>query len=328
MADEERKEVTNEEEKKEKVKKEPKPKGYYKDKLTPSFAKENRAKKEAAIAAIDLATLSKPVNDVATSGPKKMKDFSLWARWKTFLVGFVGVVCIIGIWWLYAIIREAGGQTSWLSSPDLVWQAFVQTVSNGILWKHLSYSLQRILIGYLLALVSSIPVAFIMAWYKPFRAFLDPFIQFMRCIPPIAYVPIVVAAFGPGEESKYFIIWLAVFLTMTVTIYQGVRNVDLTLVKAAYTFGARDRNLFLGVIVPSAFPFILTAMRLGVGAAMTTLVAAELTGATYGLGSYINTMGSNLAMNYAVMGILVLGFFGILFDKVLLVIEKRLTRWK
>lgn len=285
------------------------------------------------VSKIDLSKLSKPVNDVATSGPKKMKDFSLWPFWKTALVGLIGVLFVIFAWWLYSFIRESNNQTSWISSPPEVWERFIYMASsegNFNLWKHLGYSMQRVLVGYAIAVVTSIPVAFVMAWYRPVRAFLDPFIQFMRCIPPIAYVPIVVAAFASmgSESAKYFIIWMAVFLTMTVTIYQGVRNVDLTLVKAAYTFGAKDRNLFTGVIVPSAFPFILTAMRLGVGAAMTTLVASELTGTTYGLGSFINTKGSNLEMGYAIMGIIVLGICGILLDKVLLFVEKRLTRWK
>ena len=299
-----------------------------KTKATPKFVTEAKVKREEEIKAVDLTALTKPINDAATSGPKKMKDFSAWAGWKTFCVGLIGVIAVIGIWWAYAAITTSLGGTSWLSSPPEVWDRFIATASNGILWEHLWASLQRILVGYAIALVVSIPVGFIMAWYKPFRAFLDPFIQFLRCIPPIAYVPIVAAAMGPNESAKYFIIFLACFLTMTVTIYQGVKNVDLTLVKAAYTFGARDRNLFLGVIVPSAFPFILTAMRLGVGVAMTTLIAAELTGATVGLGSYINLQASNLRMDNAVMGIIVLGVFGILFDKILLVIEKRLTRWK
>jgi len=289
---------------------------------------EKKEARDEAIASYDLSKLSKPVNDVETSGPKKMKNFDLWPTWKSTLVGLAGIIAVIIVWSIYAFICENNGETSWLSSPWGVCKTFVETVQNGVLRKHLSFSMQRIIIGYLLALITSIPVAFVMAWYKPFRAFFDPFIQFMRCIPPIAYVPVVVAAMGVGETPKYFIIWLAVFLTMTVTIYQGVRNVDLTLVKAAYTFGARDKDLFSGVIVPSAFPFILTAMRLGVGAAMTTLVAAELTGAMYGLGSFINSQGTNLEMDYAIMGIIVLGLFGIFFDKVLLVVEKRLTRWK
>lgn len=299
----------------------------------PKFIQRQIDKKEAEIESVDVSSLSKPINDAATSGPKKMKDFTLWAGWKTALVGLAGVIFVIFIWWLYAYIKvNVMNGTSWISDPWTVLQKFIDMAGreNTYLWEHLGMSLQRVVIGYLIAIVTSIPVAFIMAWYKPVRAFLDPFIQFLRCIPPIAYVPIVVAAFASGnpESAKYFIIWMACFLTMTVTIYQGVRNVDLTLVKAAYTFGARDRNLFIGVIVPSSFPFILTAMRLGVGAAMTTLVASELTGTTLGLGSFINTQGSALNMSSCVMGIIVLGICGILLDKVLLFVEKRLTRWK
>jgi len=299
----------------------------------PKFIQKQIDKKEAEIESVDVSSLSKPINDAATSGPKKMKDFTLWAGWKTALVGLAGVVFVIFVWWLYAYIKvNVMNGTSWISDPWTVLQRFIDMAGreNTYLWEHLGMSLQRVLIGYLIAIVTSIPVAFVMAWYKPVRAFLDPFIQFLRCIPPIAYVPIVVAAFASGnpESAKYFIIWMACFLTMTVTIYQGVRNVDLTLVKAAYTFGARDRNLFMGVIVPSSFPFILTAMRLGIGAAMTTLVASELTGTTLGLGSFINTQGSALNMASCVMGIIVLGICGILLDKILLFVEKRLTRWK
>ena len=301
----------------------------FKEKITPKFVKDYYQKKEDEIAAVDLINLSKPVNDVATSGPKKMKDFSLWPGWKSALVGVAGVIFVIIIWWIYAAVCEAVGKTSFLSSPIAVCEAFYnQAIASSNLWTHLWYSLQRIIVGYLIALVAAIPVGFLMAWYKPVRAFLDPFIQFLRCVPPIAYVPVVVALFGTNESSKYFIIFLAVFLTMAVTIYQGVKNVDLTLVKAAYTFGARDRNLFMGVVVPSAFPFILTAMRLGVGAAMTTLVASELTGTAYGLGAFINSQGGQLAMDNCIMGILVLGIFGIVFDKGLLAFEKRVTRWK
>ena len=300
----------------------------FKTKATPKFVTEAKVKREEEIKAVDLAALTKPINDAATSGPKKMKDFSAWAGWKTFCVGLIGVIAVIGIWWAYAAITTSLGGTSWLSSPPEVWDRFIATASNGILWEHLWASLQRILVGYAIALVVSIPVGFIMAWYKPFRAFLDPFIQFLRCIPPLAYVPIIVVALGTGESSKYFIIWLACFLTMTVTIYQGIRNVDMTLIKASYTFGARDKNLFIDVVVPSSFPFILTAMRLGVGVALTTLIAAELTGGRFGLGAFVNSMGNVTRFAEAFMGIIILGAIGIIFDKLLLLLERRLTRWK
>ena len=297
----------------------------------PKFIRDYKVERQAQVDAVDLTKLSKPVNDVETSGPKKMKDFSNWASWKNALVGIVGIVFIVFVWWLYSYVVTNKGGTSYISSPqEVIHQFYELGIKGTYFWKHLGSSLQRIVVGYCVAFVCSIPIAFLMAWYRPFRAFLDPFIQFMRCIPPIAYVPIIVAlCTGTGEEtSKYVIIFIAVFLTMTVTIYQGVKNVDLTLVKAAYTFGAKDKNLFLDVIVPSAFPFILTAMRLGIGAAMTTLVAAELTGTSLGLGFFINSMANNLEMGCAMLGIIVLGIFGIIFDKLLLAFEKRMTRWK
>ena len=316
----------------------PSPSKESKKQKRPSFFAKRREKRLEAIAAVDVDLLSRPSNSAAAKAPKKMKDFAPWVWWKNALVGLGGIACVFILWQIYAVVTASRGNTMFLSSPAGVWEALANlsrvttTTANGarvsLLWEHISMTFSRVLIGYAIALGLSIPVAFLMAWYKPVRAFLDPFIQFLRCIPPIAYVPLVVAAMGVGESAKYFIIFLACFLTMTVTIYQGVRNVDLTLVKAAYTFGAKDRNLFLGVIVPSAFPFILTAMRLGVGAALTTVVAAELAGAIYGLGALVQNMASAARYDYTIAGILILGLFGIVFDRLLLLLEKRLTRWK
>ena len=98
---------------------------------------------------------------------------------------------------------------------------------------------------------------------------------------------------------------------------------------ACFDSNELDFNTLLkDVIVPSSFPFILTAMRLGVGAALTTLVAAELTGTTYGLGAMIQSQASNLNFGVAIMGIIILGVFGIILDKILLFAEKKLTKWK
>lgn len=299
------------------------------------FIEERKAKKQAEVDAVVVENLSRPVNDVATSGPKKMKDFSPWAFWKSALVGLGGVLFAIILWQIYAVVCNLNNTTSFLSSPLNVCQAIGSMATTSLvrgdpplLFIHMGFTFSRVIVGYAIALVCAIPISFLMAWYKPVRSFIDPFIQFLRCIPPIAYVPLVVAAMGVGEPAKYFIIFLACFLTMTVTIYQGVKNIDLTLVKAAYTFGAKDRDLFLDVIVPSAFPFILTAMRLGVGAALTTVVAAELTGTQYGLGALVQNQAQNLQFDYAISGIVILGVFGIVFDKLLLYIEKKLTKWK
>lgn len=115
-------------------------------------------------------------------------------------------------------------------------------------------------------------------------------VQFHRNIPPLAYVPLVVIGVGVGRTPQVIVIWLATFLTMTVTIFQGVINVDETLIKAARVLGAKDSDLFVKVIFPATTPFIITAIRLGISTALTTLIAAESTGAVAGLGMRIKAL--------------------------------------
>jgi NitT/TauT family transport system permease protein len=269
-----------------------------------------------------------PAPDRNYRGAKKMKDFSDGKKWFNTCMVILSIIIGFLLWWLLSATVEKVHY--FLSTPAEVWQAFVaRAITKNWYWTDVGTSLTRVLVGYSLAFVVSIPVAFLMAWYRPARNALDPWIQFFRTIPPIATIPIMIVAFGgTGEPPKYAIIFIAVFLTMTVTIFQGIRNIDLTLVKAAYTFGAKDRNLFLDVIVPDSFPFILTAMRLGVGAALTTLIAAEMTGATDGLGAMIMNASGNNRIDIVIMGIISIGIIGFTFDRLLLILEKILTRWK
>ncbi|MGN1191001.1 MAG: ABC transporter permease, partial [Candidatus Ornithospirochaeta sp.] len=143
-----------------------------------------------------------------------------------------------------------------------------------------------------------------------------------------ALIPMVILLMGTGEKSKISVIFITSFLVITVTIYQGVKNIDLTLVKAAYTFGANDLSIFLTVIVPHSFPFILTAARLGVSTALTTLIAAEMTGTFYGLGSMIQTAQIYFRMDKVMLGIICIGVIGFILDRILLLLEKKLTAWQ
>ena len=124
-------------------------------------------------------------------------------------------------------------------------------VSRGLLFKDIGSSLISVLLGFLIGFVTAVPVAFLMAWYRPVRFIIEPWIQFIRNIPPLAYVPLVVIGVGVGRTPQVIVIWLATFLTMTVTIFQGVINVDETLIKAARVLGAKDSDLFVKVNFPS-----------------------------------------------------------------------------
>ncbi len=260
------------------------------------------------------------------SSVKKMKDFGDGKKWVNITIMCASVVGLLLLWLILS--NTIPKVETFISTPQKVWDALIARINLGWYWEDVWMSFQRVLIGFSLAVVCSIPMAFLMAWFKTFRAIVDPWLQFFRTIPPIAIIPIMIAVFGTGEQPKYAIIFIAVFLSMTVTIYQGIRNVDLTLIKAAYTFGSKDRHIFMDVIIPSAFPFILTAMRLGVGAALTTLIAAEMTGASEGLGALIQIASGSNRIDVVMMGIVSIGVIGFTLDRILLVVEKLLTRWK
>ena len=206
--------------------------------------------------------------------------------------------------------------------------AFKTVTEREILWTDIQSSMISVLLGFALGFVSSVPVAFLMAWYRPVRYIVEPWIQFIRNIPPLAYVPLVVIAVGVGRVPQVIVIWIATFLTMTITIYQGVRNVDETLIKAARVLGAKDSDLFVKVIFPATTPFILTAVRLGSSVALTTLIAAESTGAFAGLGMRIRSFNNSYEVEPMLLYIILIGIIGITIEKVIKFLEKKLTGWQ
>ncbi len=265
---------------------------------------------------------------------RKLKDFSDGSPKIRTFKNVLSLVCGILIWWLLSTLPGVGVI---LAGPqDIIRDALPELLNDGVsgefermlLLKHIRWSFQRVFFGWAIAFICAIPVAFLMGWYRTFRDLLDPWIQFLRTIPPIALIPMVILLMGTGEQAKITVIFITSFLVMTVTIYQGVRNLDYTLVKAAYTFGAGDLSIFIRVVVPYAFPFILTAARLGVSTALTTLIAAEMTGTFYGLGSMIQTAQIYFRMDKVMLGIICIGIIGFILDRMLLFAEKKLTRWQ
>ena len=265
---------------------------------------------------------------------RKLKDFSDGPASARHIKHILSRVCGVLIWWLLSLMPGVGVI---LAGPqDIIRKALPELLNDGssgeferfLLVKHIRWSFQRVLLGWAIAFAAAIPTAFLMGWYRTFRDIVDPWIQFLRTIPPIALIPMVILLMGTGEKAKITVIFITAFLVMTVTIYQGIRNLDYTLVKAAYTFGANDFSIFVRVVVPYTFPYILTAARLGVSTALTTLIAAEMTGTFYGLGSMIQTAQIYFRMDKVMLGIICIGIIGFILDRLLLLAEKKLTRWQ
>ena len=239
--------------------------------------------------------------------------------------GVLSFLLALLVWWLISQSKH-GGKV--FASPLKVVNALISSAESGSLWKHFIASFRRIILGFLLAFACAVPVAFLLGWYKTLCRLVEPWIQFLKNIPPISYIPLIVVAAGVGEESKVAVIFIACFLTMTITIFQGVKNVDMTLIKAARVLGANDFVIFTKVVVPASFPFIMTAMRLGLSSSLTTLIAAEMTGAAKGLGVLIQTASQFFKIDTVLMGIVVIGVLGLLLQKLVRVLEKKALSWQ
>lgn len=257
---------------------------------------------------------------------KKQEGFSqklnIVPGWVWVMISFLIAVATL------KLLSLVPGTAMVFASPEDMIKSFIKKAGDGTIWKHIGASLFRVFGGFIFGFIIAIPVAFLMGWYKIFRNLVEPWIQFIRNIPPIAYIPLVIAGVGVGEEAKIVVIFIATFLVMVISIYQGVRNVDVTLIKAAKVLGAKNKDIFLKVVIPASTPFILVGVRLGLSAALTTLVAAEMTGASSGLGMMVTSAGQYYDMATVLMGIIVIGIIGLTLEKIVKFLERKLTGWQ
>jgi len=207
------------------------------------------------------------------------------------------------------------------ATPKEVFLALKELFDSGRLFVHIGASLSRSLSGFGLAFICSLPVAFLMGWYKSCQLI-------VKSIPPIAYISLVIVAQGVGESAKVTVIFVGSFLVMVINIYQGVKNVDVTMIKAAQVLGAKDFTIFTKIVLPASLPFILVGMRLGLASSLTTLIAAELTGAQVGLGQMIQEASMYFRMDIVLAGIIIIGIIGTILDQIVSFLERRLTSWQ
>ncbi|MFD2028574.1 ABC transporter permease [Promicromonospora aerolata] len=264
------------------------------------------------------STVSTPTATKNGSPPRRRAG----KRTTLLVLNTVSVVGGIGIWWLLAL---SGLQ---LPTPPEVLVQGIELWSDGTLMEDLSASLGRVLAGFLLGSAAAVPVGFLMGWYTPARGLFEPWIQFFRTIPPLALLPLVLVLMGIGEMPKVFVIFLAAFLACVISTYQGVVSVDRTLINAARVLGAGDGTIFVRVVVPASSPFILVGMRVGLGSAWATLVAAELLAAQAGLGFRMQQAQTYYDLATIFVSIVVIGILGLTMDRLLLLAETRLTGWQ
>jgi ABC-type nitrate/sulfonate/bicarbonate transport system permease component len=222
-----------------------------------------------------------------------------------------------------------------LPSPLQVISGLGELIFSGmppghLLHKHIFYSLIRVGLGFALAVVLAIPLGLFMGWSKRWQALIRPLIEMVRPIPPLAWIPIAILWFGIGLKSAAFIIFLGAFFPILLNTISGVVSINPTLIEAARTLRARQKDIFLKVFLPGSVPAIFVGLRIGVGIGWMTLVAAEFTGVRegYGLGYMIMTARDIQRPDEIIAGMLVIGLMGLFIDWALRRLEARMIPWK
>jgi len=220
----------------------------------------------------------------------------------------------------------------WLPAPDSVWKRLISVASEGYqnvtLAEHLSFSLFRVIVGFVLGAAVGIPLGYAMGLSNWFRGWFDPIVEFMRPVPPLALIPLVIIWAGIGEQGKIILLFLAALWIMAIGARSGVSGVNITKVHAAYSLGASKVQILRHVIIPNSLPEIFTAARVAMGVCWGTVVAAELVAAEKGVGKMIVAASKFQDTDIVLMGIILIGIIGFGIDVLMRLAEKWLVPWK
>jgi NitT/TauT family transport system permease protein len=232
----------------------------------------------------------------------------------------LGVAVVLLAAW-HGAVRWSG--TDIFPTPREVLRGLVELVQQGLLFKYIVASLFRVTWGFGLAVLMGVPLGLVLGWFRPAFAALNPFIQFLRPISPIAWIPVAILWFGVKDTAPIFLIFLASVFPITVSTMAAVQNMQQVYLRAAQNFGLSGVPLFRRVIFPAALPQIITGIRIALGVAWLVVVAAEMIAVNSGLG-YLIIDARNAGKRYdlVVAGMVMIGLIGLVLDLLVRQLEK------
>ena len=220
----------------------------------------------------------------------------------------------------------------YLPPPEQVWSRTINVIQEGFrsftLVEHLGYSLFRVVAGFICGALVGIPLGYAMGLSNWFRGWFDPIVEFMRPVPPLALIPLVIIWFGIGEAGKVILLFLAALWIMAIAARSGVSGVNISKVHAAYSLGASKWQIMRHVIVPNSLPEIFTGARVAMGVCWGTVVAAELVAAEQGAGMMIMVASRFQNTDIVILGIILIGVIGFGIDMLMRWAERILVPWK
>ncbi|MCD7855382.1 MAG: ABC transporter permease [Clostridiales bacterium] len=214
-----------------------------------------------------------------------------------------------------------------MPAPIAVVKTAIEYIQNGKLPVNIAVSFGRVTLGFILALIGGFLIGIGAAIFKSIEIFTDFVIQILRPIPPIAWIPLAILWFGIGLESKVFIIFLGAFFPIFINTFDGIKNIDGKYFELARVYEVPKLKLITKIVIPGALPQIMTGIRLGLGNAWVCVVAAEMIGATSGVG-YMLADGRSLSRpDVVILGMLIVGIIGKIMDDLILKFRDKIITW-
>jgi NitT/TauT family transport system permease protein len=268
-------------------------------------------------------------------------------RWQDIAVGLVVPVIALGIWQWVAGMGWVNANI--LPSPLQVWRKWVAYLlplqdyaawhENNAAGSWLSWalsgelfidslgSLYRVVVGFAVGAGLALPLGLAMGASRIVYAWMNPLVQLLRPIPPIAYIPLSILWFGLGNPPAIFLIALGAFFPVLMNTIAGVRQVDGIYLRAARNLGAGGATMFLRVILPAAVPYILTGMRIGIGTAFIVVIVSEMIAVNNGLGFRILEAREYFWSDKIIAGMITIGILGLAIDSAMNKLNNHLLRW-
>ena len=245
---------------------------------------------------------------------------------KKMLKGLALPVFILIIWQFFSYLGWLNGYL--LPPPAQIANRLAIITGSGELLRHVGASLYRVVCGFGLGIVLAIPLGFMLGLFSGLRSLISPSLGFFQQVPAIAWIPIFILWLGIGEASKIAIIVYSAFFPIFLNTLHGIANTDPKLKEVAYIYGLSYWSLMTRVYLPSAAPSVFVGMRLGLSYCWRALVAAELLGASKGIG-YLIQEGREMAQSDLMLaGVLVIGLIGLFIDFIFRRLEKRCLPWR
>lgn len=240
-------------------------------------------------------------------------------------VGFLLIGILMVVWEIVVVTKTV----DLISFPPMsgIIGKFFTLIADGEILKEVLPSLQRMFMGYFLAIVAGVAVGLLMGYFRFVYYLLEPLTELLRPIPSPAYIPIIILFLGLGDTMKVFAIFLASFFPILLNACAGVRSVDKVQIDTARTFGLKPGQIVWEIIMPASAPYFFAGMRISLGIALILVVISEMVASNDGIGYFVLNMQRSFRIKEMYAGVVMLALMGYFLNRLLLWFERFMIGW-